>query len=287
MSMTAFLPDLMWQPVIELALREDLGSGGDITSQVLGLQAQKLTAVFRARQPGVIAGLAGARLAFTLLQQDAGFEAHVTDGAFVQPGEVIATVTAHASTVLAGERTALNLMSHLSGVATATRDIVDRVAGTGVRVCCTRKTTPGLRAVEKYAVKAGGGSGHRQRLDDAILIKDNHLAICGGVRAALTAARARAGHLLKIELEVDTLEQLEEALSVGGADVFLLDNMAPEELRRAVALVNRRAMTEASGGITPQTARSIAETGVDAISMGWLTHTVTALDIGLDSAVVA
>lgn len=287
MSMTAFLPDLMWQPVIERALREDLGSGGDITSQVLGLNEQKLTAAFRARRPGVIAGLAGARLAFTLLQHDAGFETHVSDGAFIQPGDVIATVTAHASTVLAGERTALNLLSHLSGVATATRDIVDRVSGTGVRVCCTRKTTPGLRAVEKYSVKAGGGSGHRQRLDDAILIKDNHLAICGGVSAALKAARSRAGHLLKIELEVDTLEQLEEALSVGGADVFLLDNMSPEQLRRAVALVNGRAMTEASGGITPQTARGIAETGVDAISMGWLTHTVTALDIGLDSDVVA
>ncbi|GBR53823.1 nicotinate-nucleotide pyrophosphorylase [Neokomagataea thailandica NBRC 106555] len=282
MTMTAFLPDLMWQPLIEQALREDLGSAGDMTSQVLGLERQTLTAIFKARHSGVVAGLAGARLAFTMLQQDARFEEHVTDGTRIQPGDVLATITATASTVLAGERTALNMLSHLSGVATATRNIVDLVAGTGVRVCCTRKTTPGLRSVEKYAVKAGGGSGHRQRLDDAVLIKDNHLAMCGGVRPALQAARARVGHLIKIELEVDTLDQLKEALSVGGADVYLLDNMSTDQLREAVALVGGRAMTEASGGITPETARSIAETGVDAISMGWLTHTVKSLDIGLD-----
>ncbi|QDH17776.1 carboxylating nicotinate-nucleotide diphosphorylase [Swingsia samuiensis] len=282
MKFQTFFPDLMWESLVKNALLEDLGSGGDITTQALISPDQTVKAIFRARKPGVVAGLAGAKLSFTLLDHHTRFISHKEDGDIIEEKDVIASVEGNAATILGGERTALNLLSHLSGIASETRKIVDLVHGTGVRICCTRKTLPGMKSVQKYAVRAGGGASHRYRLDDAILIKDNHLALCGGVTSALKAAKKRIGHLSKIELEVDRLDQLEEALSAGGADVYLLDNMSLDELRKAVKLIDGRAIAEASGGITPETARDIAETGVNVLSLGWLTHTVKALDIGLD-----
>lgn len=277
------LPLPLWEGVIRAALLEDLGTAGDITTQALLKPGQRLTATFRARERGVLAGLEGARLAFTLLDPHCAFTPHKQDGAAIKPGDVLATVNAGAETVLAGERTALNLLSHLSGIATTTSQVVNAVSATKARVCCTRKTLPGLRAVQKYAVRAGGGSNHRFRLDDAILIKDNHLALAGGdVVYTLRAARAQAGHLVSIELEVDTLTQLETALSCNVADAYLLDNMPPVTLRTAVSMIDGRAIAEASGGITPTNAAEIAGTGVDILSLGWLTHSVKALDIGLD-----
>ncbi|GBQ85013.1 carboxylating nicotinate-nucleotide diphosphorylase [Asaia krungthepensis] len=276
------LPDLMWEPIIRAGLAEDFGTGGDATSQAIVHPGQRLRAVFRARHEGVVAGMAGVRLAFTLLDPQISFNALKADGARIVPRDILAEVEGPAEVVLGGERTALNLLSHLSGIATSTRQVVDAVKGSKARICCTRKTLPGLRAVQKYAVKAGGGSNHRYRLDDAILIKDNHIALCGGVASALKSARQRAGHLMAIALEVDTLDQLEAALACGGANVFLLDNMTPELLRCAVEMVKGRALTEASGGITPETAPAIAASGVDVLSLGWLTHSVKALDIGLD-----
>ncbi|BCK74489.1 nicotinate-nucleotide pyrophosphorylase [Acetobacter aceti NRIC 0242] len=281
----AYLPSIMWEPMVRGALLEDFGIGGDVTTEALGRSDVILQAVFSARKAGVIAGLPGAALAFSLLNPSVTFDAVVEDGQRVEEGETVARVSGPARAILGGERTALNLLCHLSGIASTTRSIVDIVQGTKARVCCTRKTLPGLRSFQKYAVLAGGGSNHRYRLDDAILIKDNHIALCGGsITTTLDAARQRAGHLMKIELEVDTLEQLETALEHGGADAFLLDNMSTDQLRTAVALIDGRAVAEASGGIRPDTARAIAETGVDILSLGWLTQTVTALDIGLDIA---
>lgn len=283
MTAALFLPDLLWEPLVTTALREDFGTGGDVTTQALLGHQKTLRAVFRARHHGVLAGLPGARLAFHALDGATHFTPLMAEGATIKPGDALATVEGSAAAILGGERVALNLLSHLSGIASTTAAIVHAVEGTGVDVCCTRKTLPGLRAVQKYAVRAGGGSNHRHRLDDAIMLKDNHIALLGGtIKEALKAARGRAGHLMKIELEVDALEQLEEALSCGGADAYLLDNMEPDQLRRAVSMINGRAIAEASGGITPDTARSKAETGVDVLSLGWLTHSVTALDIGLD-----
>lgn len=277
------LPDLMLEPLVRAGLLEDLGCGGDLTTDALAAPGQRLRTALVARQPGVVAGLALARLAFTLMDPSVRFEVERPDGSAVASGERIARVTGPAPAILGGERVALNFLSHLCGIATATAGIVRAVAGTKARVCCTRKTLPGMRAIQKYAVRAGGGANHRFRLDDAILIKDNHIALAGGdVAHALAAARARAGHLVSIELEVDTLDQLAQALRAGGADAFLLDNMNPDQLREAVAMVNGRAVTEASGGITPDSAPEIAATGVDILSVGWLTHTVRALDIGLD-----
>ncbi|WP_323989716.1 carboxylating nicotinate-nucleotide diphosphorylase [Nguyenibacter sp. L1] len=277
------LPDLMLEPLVRAGLLEDLGCGGDLTTDALAVPGRMAHAALVARQEGVIAGLSLARLAFTLLDPSVRFAVERPDGSAVAPGTRIARISGPAAAVLGGERVALNFLSHLSGIATATAGIVRAVADTRARVCCTRKTLPGLRAIQKYAVRAGGGSNHRFRLDDAIMIKDNHIALAGGdVGRALAAARARAGHLVSIELEVDTLDQLDAALRVGGADAYLLDNMAPAQLRRAVAMVDGRALTEASGGITPDTAPAIAATGVDILSVGWLTHTVRALDIGLD-----
>ncbi|GBQ82067.1 nicotinate-nucleotide pyrophosphorylase [Gluconacetobacter johannae DSM 13595] len=277
------LPDFMLEPLVRAGLLEDFGCGGDLTTDALAAPGQILHTALVARQDGVVAGLSLARLAFTLIDPAVRFTVERPDGSTVAPGTCIARVVGAAPAILGGERVALNFLSHLSGIATATAGIVRAVAGTRARVCCTRKTLPGMRAIQKYAVRAGGGSNHRFRLDDAILIKDNHIALAGGsVRAALDAARARAGHLVSIELEVDTLDQLAEALQAGGADVFLLDNMTPAQLRDAVAMVAGRALTEASGGITPDTAAAIAATGVDILSLGWLTHTVRALDIGLD-----
>ena len=281
MSYTCHFPALLWKPVVQAALFEDLGQGGDITTQALVTPGQKIRAVFCARHPGVIAGLEGARQAFALLDEHVQFRTLKQDGDRLAIGDVIAEVEGDALTVLAGERTALNILSHLSGIATQTRQMVDAVAGTKAVICCTRKTLPGLRALQKYAVKAGGGGNHRFRLDDALLIKDNHLALCGG-RVDVQKARERTGHLMKIELEVDTLQQLKTALACGGADAYLLDNMDTDTLRKAVSMINGSAIAEASGGITHETVRAVAETGVDVISAGWLTHSVKALDIGLD-----
>ncbi len=275
------LPDLMLEPMVRAALLEDLGRAGDITTDAIvpaGLQSR---VVLTARDAGVVAGLDLARLAFGLIEPRLRFGIQRPDGSSVLPGDTIASVEGPARGILIGERVALNYLCHLSGIASATARLVQAVRHTRARICCTRKTMPGLRAVQKYAVRAGGGSNHRFGLDDAVLIKDNHIAMAGGVAVAIRRARESVGHLVKIEVEVDTLAQLEEALSIG-ADAFLLDNMAPPMLRDAVAMIGGRGVAEASGRITPDTAAAIAEAGVDLISAGWLTHSVTVLDIGLD-----
>ncbi len=277
------LPDLMLEPQVRAALLEDLGRAGDITTDAIVPASLQTRCVLAARQPGIIAGLDMARLSFALVDPALRFTIHAPDGSRVAPGDLIATVEGSARSVLTGERVGLNYLSHLSGIASATDHVVQAIAGTRARVCCTRKTTPGLRALQKYAVRVGGGSNHRFGLDDAVLIKDNHIAIAGGVAVAIERARRTVGHLVKIELEVDTLEQLEQGLRIG-VDAVLLDNMTPPTLREAVAMVAGRAITEASGRVTPETAPAIAETGVDLISIGWLTHSVSVLDVGLDYA---
>ncbi len=280
--MIAPIPDLLIQPVVSAALAEDLGRAGDVTAQACIEAHARLSTVFAARQNGVVAGLACARMAVLALDPTATFEAMVSDGYEVQPGEVLAKVEANARALLSAERTALNLLGRLSGVATLTRTYVDAVAGTGARIADTRKTTPGLRHLEKYAVRCGGGLNHRFGLDDAILIKDNHVAACGGVGEALKRARAAAGHLMKIEVEVDSLAQLEEALP-HRPDVIMLDNFSLEDLRKAVAMTGGAVTLEASGGVNLQTVRGIAQTGVQVISVGALTHSASVLDIGLDA----
>ena len=281
--MTLQIPDILVEPVIRLALTEDLGRAGDLTSLACVPQDARLRVSWTARQPGVLAGLACARLALHALAPDARFEALVEDGQRVGAGQALARADAPARAILSSERTGLNLMGRLSGIATLTRAYVDAVAGTGARITDTRKTTPGLRHLEKYAVRCGGGVNHRFGLDDAILIKDNHVAACGGVRPALERARAAAGHLVKIELEVDSLEQLEDALPLA-PDVIMLDNFSLGDLRAAVALAAGRVILEASGGVRLETVRDIAETGVQVISVGALTHSAPGLDIGLDAA---
>jgi len=275
------LPDVLLEPLVRAALAEDLGRAGDITTQACVPAAALARAAFVGRTPGVIAGLDLARIAFQLVDPALRFTPLLADGSRVAPGQTIATIEGPARGVLTGERVALNFMGHLSGVATVTRGIVDAIAHTRCRLACTRKTTPGLRALEKYAVRCGGGINHRFGLDDAILIKDNHIALAGGIAPALRRAREAAGHLVKIEIEVDSLAQLEEVLAIG-ADAVLLDNMNPDQLRAAVRLVAGRAITEASGRITPETAPAMAESGVDMISAGWITHSAPVLDIGLD-----
>ncbi|MFN7304339.1 MAG: carboxylating nicotinate-nucleotide diphosphorylase [Phenylobacterium sp.] len=281
--MTLQIPDTLVEPVIRLALTEDLGRAGDLTSLACVPQDARLRVSWTARQPGVLAGLACARLALHALAPDARFEALVEDGQRVGAGQALARADAPARAILSSERTGLNLMGRLSGIATLTRAYVDAVAGTGARITDTRKTTPGLRHLEKYAVRCGGGVNHRFGLDDAILIKDNHVAACGGVRPAMERARAAAGHLVKIELEVDSLDQLEDALPLA-PDVIMLDNFSLGDLRAAVALAAGRVILEASGGVRLETVRDIAETGVQVISVGALTHSAPGLDIGLDAA---
>ncbi len=265
------------------ALLEDLGRAGDITSDATIPDGLNAEAQFVAREPGVVAGMPFAALAFELLDPRIKLHVEKPDGSRIVPGDVIARLQGPAAKILTGERVALNFLGHLSGVATATARIADAIAHTKTRIVCTRKTTPGLRIAEKYAVRCGGGMNHRFGLDDAILIKDNHIALAGGVETALKRARAYAGHMVKIELEVDTLAQLAQALALG-VDAVLLDNMNLDELRRAVAMVDGHALTEASGRINLQTAVGIAETGVDMMSAGWLTHSAAVLDIGLDIA---
>jgi nicotinate-nucleotide pyrophosphorylase (carboxylating) len=269
------------EKLVRAALIEDLGRAGDITTDACVPAGAHARAAFTGRVPGTIAGLALAELAFRLVDPALVFTPLLADGDRVSPGQVIATIEGPARAVLTGERVALNFLGHLSGIATVTRTIADSIAHTKCRVVCTRKTTPGLRIVEKYAVRCGGGANHRFGLDDAILIKDNHIAIAGGIGPALAAARANAGHLVKIEIEVDNLVQLAQVLAIG-ADAILLDNMTPALLREAVAMVAGRATTEASGRITPETAPAMAESGVDLISAGWITHSAPVLDIGLD-----
>jgi len=275
------LPRVIVEPIVRNALAEDLGLAGDITSAAVIPGDHRSTVVMAARQPGVIAGLDAAELAFQLVDPAITMTRHVSDGAAVEAGEVIATISGPSRGLLTGERTALNFLSHLSGIATVTASIARAIAGTRASVACTRKTTPGLRALEKYAVRAGGGMNHRFALHDAILIKDNHIAIAGGTREALRRAKAAAGHMVKIEIEVDTLDQLREVMEEG-VDAVLLDNMGPEQLQEAVGIVAGRAITEASGRITPETAAAIAASGVDLISVGWITHSAPILDIGLD-----
>ncbi len=275
------LPAIMIEPSVRAALLEDLGRAGDLTTDSIVPADARATCALVARQPGVVAGLDFALWAFRLIDPRIEMNVALADGSRLKPGDLIATVSGPARGILTGERVALNFLSHLSGVASATRGIADAIAGTKAQVCCTRKTMPGLRAAQKYAVRVGGGSNHRFGLDDAVLIKDNHVAIAGGVKPAVARARAGVGHLVKIELEVDTLDQLREAMELR-VDAVLLDNMGPEMLREAVAIVNGRAVTEASGRIRPETARPIAESGVDLMSVGWLTHSAQVLDIGLD-----
>lgn len=275
------LPRLMIEPLVRQALLEDLGRAGDLTTDAIVPADCRASMALTARQPGVVAGLDLALLAFQLIDPEIEAAVERPDGSAVAAGSRIALLRGPARGLLTAERVALNFLGRLSGIATATHGLVRAVEGHKARICCTRKTTPGLRAVEKRAVRLGGGSNHRFGLDDAVLIKDNHVAIAGGVQAALARARAHVGHLVKIELEVDTLAQLAEALEVG-VDTVLLDNMGPEMLRQAVAMVDGRAVTEASGRITPATAPAIAAAGVDFISAGWLTHSAAVLDIGLD-----
>jgi nicotinate-nucleotide pyrophosphorylase (carboxylating) len=271
----------MIEPQVRAALLEDLGRAGDLTTDAIVPATARAECALIARQEGVVCGLDFAITAFRLIDPDLRVAVDRPDGTRLRPGDLIATVSGTARGILTAERVALNFLGHLSGVASATRGIADAIAGTKAQVCCTRKTMPGLRAAQKYAIRVGGGSNHRFGLDDAVLIKDNHVAIAGGVREAVTRARAGVGHLVKIELEVDTLDQLREAMALG-VDAVLLDNMGPDKLREAVGIVDGRAITEASGRIRPDTAPAIAASGVDLLSVGWLTHSATVLDIGLD-----
>jgi nicotinate-nucleotide pyrophosphorylase (carboxylating) len=276
------LPRLMLEPAIRAALLEDLGRAGDVTSDAVIPVGTKAIAVMRAREAGVAAGVDAARVAFELLDPTLEIAQAKADGDKIEPGDVLLTVAGEARAILSAERVALNFACRLSGIATATRQIADAIAHTSATIICTRKTTPGLRMFEKRAVRAGGGGNHRWGLDDAMLIKDNHIAAAGGVGPVLQRARAHAGHMLKIEIEVDTLEQLAQVLAAGGADNVLLDNMQPATLREAVAMNAGRLALEASGRITLETAPAIAETGVDYLSAGWLTHSARILDLGLD-----
>lgn len=289
------LPSLMIEEQVRAALLEDLGRAGDITTYATISPELRATAVMNSREDGTVAGLELARTAFRLVDPTVTFEALVADGDKVGSGMAIARVSGNARSILSAERVALNFLMHLSGVASYTARFAAEIAHTQARVCCTRKTLPGLRALEKYAVRLGGGSSHRYGLDDAVLIKDNHIAVAGGVAKAIEAARAYVGHLVKVEVEVDGLEQMREALRTG-PDVILLDNMGPEILREAVAINRehsglsgdtyvadrRRVQLEASGNVNLSTIRAIAETGVDFISTSKITMATPTLDIGLD-----
>jgi nicotinate-nucleotide pyrophosphorylase (carboxylating) len=276
------LNSLLVEQAVRAALAEDFGRAGDITSQATIPAETRAKAVIAARKkPGVLAGLDLARKAFELVDSSVAFEALAGDGDHFAPGAILARIEGPARAILSAERVALNYLGRLCGIATLTSHYAQAVAHTRARICCTRKTTPGLRAFEKYAVRCGGGMNHRFGLDDAVLIKDNHIAVAGGVAPALRAAKAFAGHLVKIEIEVDTLDQLREVLSEG-ADVVLLDNMSLEHLREAVAMIGGRMLAEASGGVHLGGVKEIAETGVDLISAGALTHSAPSLDLGLD-----
>lgn len=275
------LPRLMVDDAVKAALLEDWGRAGDITTQATIPADARATAVIAARQPGRLSGLDFVESACRLTDPALSVEMLAADGDMLEPGTLVARISGPARALLSAERVGLNYLGHLSGIATATAHFADRIAHTKAHIVCTRKTTPGLRAFEKYAVRCGGGSNHRFGLDDAVLIKDNHIAVAGGVTKAIEAAQAFAGHLIKIEVEVDTLEQLREAMDAE-PDVVLLDNMGPETLRTAVDIIAGRALSEASGGITLETVQAIAEAGVDLVSSGWITHSAPTLDLGLD-----
>jgi nicotinate-nucleotide pyrophosphorylase (carboxylating) len=272
---------LLYEKVIRRALLEDLGRAGDLTTDAIVPPDAEAAATLVARAPGRIAGVHVALAVFRLLDPRIEAEIRLPDGADAEPAAEIGVFRGSARALLSGERTALNLLGRLSGIATATRGIVAAVAAFPARVVCTRKTTPGLRLLEKYAVRAGGGFNHRFGLDDAVLIKDNHRIVAGSITEGVLRVRRNVGHTVKVEVEVDTLAQLEEALALG-IDAVLLDNMSLETLRRAVQMVSGKAVTEASGGITPATAAAVAATGVDLLSVGWLTHSAPALDVALD-----
>jgi nicotinate-nucleotide pyrophosphorylase (carboxylating) len=278
----AFLSPLAVDEAVTRALEEDLGRAGDITSIATIPEPTKAHAVMVARQAGVIAGLPLALAVFRRLCPDIQLQAYVRDGAAVAAGVHLMTISGPARAVLSGERTALNFVGRLSGVATLTSNYVRKTNGSNLRICCTRKTTPGLRALEKYAVRCGGGFNHRFGLDDAILIKDNHIAVAGGIRPVLERARAHAGHLVKVEIEVDTLAQLREVLDTGLADAVLLDNMDIATLSEAVKMAQGRVVLEASGGVTLNSIAEIAATGVDYVSSGALTHSAANFDVALD-----
>ena len=274
-------PVFLIEPLVRAALAEDLGRAGDLTTDTVVPAATRARGMLNARKPGVVAGLGVASIAFRLLDPDAHIEIMKPDGAEVRANEAITAVSGRARALLSAERVALNFLCHLSGVATATREIVDAVKGHRARIACTRKTTPGLRALEKYAVRLGGGANHRFGLDDGVLLKDNHILVAGGIGRAIERAKMALGHMVKVEIEVDRLDQLGQALAAG-ADAILLDNMTPAQMREAVEIIGGRAIVEASGRITAETAPEIAATGVDVISCGWITHSAPILDIGLD-----
>jgi nicotinate-nucleotide pyrophosphorylase (carboxylating) len=280
--MTTPLPDIMIEPIVRAALMEDLGRAGDVTARASLAPDAAFSAHFRARQTGVVSGLQAARIACALVDDDLHFTPHLEDGARVERGAIVAAISGPASSVMIAERTALNFLTHLSGVATLTRAFVDAIAGTHAKIAATRKTLPGLRIVQKQAVIHGGGWPHRFGLDDAVLIKDNHIAAAGGVGLALHAARERVGHMVMIEVEVDSLTQLDEALPYR-PNVVLLDNFALADLKTAVTRAQGQTILEASGGVRLESVRAIAGTGVDVISVGALTHSAPALDIGLDA----
>ncbi|MEJ2078981.1 MAG: carboxylating nicotinate-nucleotide diphosphorylase [Acidobacteriota bacterium] len=275
------LPRLLYEDLVRRALLEDLGRVGDLTSDsIIPLEA-RVRGNLISREPGCVAGMFVSTLAFSIMDPDVRIEYHVQDGDRIEPGQALATVDGEARSLLSAERSALNFLALLSGIATATRGIVDRLRGYDTKIVCTRKTTPGLRTLEKYAVRAGGGFNHRFGLDDAVLIKDNHLAVAGSIEEAVRRVRYCVGHTVKVEIEVDTLEQLEIALGQP-IDAVLLDNMTIDQVKAAVKMVRRRLVTEVSGGITPETAIAYGAAGVDLISVGWLTHSAPALDVSLD-----
>lgn len=265
---------------LEEWLAEDVGSG-DLTSEALLPEGAVTTGIIHAKDTGILCGVEVARQVFRVLDPSLTFEALAKDGDKLEPGTLIAKVTGSARSILTGERLALNLLQHLSGIATRTKKLADLAKPYGTRVVDTRKTTPGLRLLEKYAVRAGGGHNHRLGLYDAILIKDNHIAVAGGVKEALARAKAYASHMTRIEIEVESLAQAKEALE-GGADVIMLDNMAPDAMKECVEMIDHRAVVEASGGIDEHNLEAAAAAGVDVISIGALTHSVKALDISLD-----
>jgi nicotinate-nucleotide pyrophosphorylase (carboxylating) len=275
------LPRELVDAAVASALAEDLGLAGDITSEATIAAGAHATGVIATRKAGVVAGMQVVEAAFKALDADARVEVLIADGGRLKPGDIIARISGNARALLSAERVSLNFLGHLSGIATLTRAYVDRIAGTRARIIDTRKTTPGLRAFEKHAVRAGGGLNHRFGLFDAILIKDNHIAAAGGIGKAMAGIRSRAGHMIKVEVEVTTLAELDEALA-HRPDAVLLDNMPAAMLKAAVDRVAGRAVTEASGGVTLDTVRQIAETGVDLISVGALTHSAPNLDVGLD-----
>jgi len=275
------LPRLLYEELVRRALLEDLGRAGDLTTDAVCPPQLTGRARLVARAAGRLAGLDASLLAFRLLDPEVRLDVRLHDGDDAAAGGTVACIVGRARALLAAERTALNLLGHLSGIATATRDVVAQLEGLRTRVAATRKTTPGLRALEKHAVRLGGGTPHRYGLDDAVLVKDNHVALAGGIAEAVRRVRESVGHLVKVEVEVDTLEQLDDALAAG-VEVVLLDNMDPATLREAVRRAKGRAITEASGGIRPETIRAVAETGVDVVSLGWLTHSAPSLDVALD-----